>query len=88
MSDDESLTDDEWINNFEEDEEKFSEFYNEPVKYINLYFFSLENNEIIENNKIKYYLEKSNILKSKELIGLIMKVKKKDEKIYSIYSII
>jgi hypothetical protein len=40
MSDDESLTDDEWINNFEEDEEKFSEFYNEPVKYINLYFFS------------------------------------------------
>lgn len=83
MSDDESLSDDEWINKFEKDEEKFSEFYNEPVKYIKVFFFSLVHNKITEMNKIKYFLEQSNLLKSKELIGLIMKVKKKDEKIHS-----
>ena len=47
MSDDESLTDDEWINEFEDDEEKFGEFYNEPVDYINIYFLYLKNKEIL-----------------------------------------
>jgi len=84
MSDDESLTDDEWINEFEDDEEKFGEFYNEPVDYINIYFLYLKNKEILYRKNIKYYLRKANILSSEELIGLIVKFKRKDEKIYSI----
>ena len=84
MSDDESLTDDEWINEFEDDEDKFGEFYNEPVDYINIYFLYLKNKEILYRKNIKYYLRKVNILSSEELIGLIVKFKRKDEKIYSI----
>ena len=84
MSDDESLTDDEWINNFEDDEEKFGEFYNEPVDYIYIYFLYLKNKEILYRKNIKYYLRKINILSSEELIGLIVKFKRKNEKIYSI----
>lgn len=84
MSDDESLTDDEWINNFEDDEEKFGEFYNEPVDYIYIYFLYLKNKEILYRKNIKYNLRKINILSSEELIGLIVKFKRKNEKIYSI----
>lgn len=85
MIEEECLSDDEWINDFEKDEEKYQEFYNNPVEFIIIIFFYLNKNKEIERKKkIKVNLKKENIFQSRELIGLIMKNKKKTQRIFSI----
>jgi hypothetical protein len=85
MIEEECLSDDEWINDFEKDEEKYQEFYNNPVEFIIIIFFYLNKNKEIERKKkIKVNLKKENIFQSHELIGLIMKNKKKTQRIFSI----
>jgi hypothetical protein len=85
MIEEECLSDDEWINDFEKDEEKYQEFYNNPVEFIIVIFFYLNKNKEIERKKkIKVNLKKENIFQSRELIGLIMKNKKKTQRIFSI----
>lgn len=85
MIEEECLSDDEWINDFEKDEEKYQEFYNSPVKFIIIIFFYLnKKKEIEKKKKIKVFLRKENVFQSHELIGTMMKNKTKSQRIFSI----
>lgn len=80
---------DDWINQFEESEKLYKDFYKDNLYHINIDFIYINNNNEIE--KIKqdtFLLSEHNSIKRDELIGLLKRNSIDNDKRYSLLSIL
>jgi hypothetical protein len=81
--------DDEWINNFEETDRLYQDFYKEDLYYINLKFLYVNRNNEIEKIKHESFLmSKPNYISREEILQILKKSVSDDDRMYSLLSIL
>jgi len=80
---------DDWINQFEESEKLYKDFYKDNVYHINIDFIYINNDNEIEKIKQDIFLmSEHNSIKRDELIGLLKRNSIDNDKRYSLLSIL
>ena len=81
--------DDEWINNFENTDKLYQDFYKDDLYYINLrVIYVNRENEIDKIKHDSFLLSNKNIISENEIIGILKKHSIDNERKYSLLSIL
>ena len=80
---------DDWINNFEENDKLYKDFYKDNLCYVNIDFIYInKNNEIEKIKQESFLLSEQNSITRDELIGLLKRNSIDNDKRYSLLSIL
>ena len=83
------MLDTKWLDNFEEEDKKYEQFYKEDVQNIKLhYIYVNKNNEIEEIVKDIINLSLNNCISREELVGILKKTSYYNNKRYTVLSIL
>ena len=80
---------DDWINNFEENDKLYKDFYKDNLCFVNIDFIYInKNNEIEKIKQEPFLMSKQNSITREELIGLLKRNSIDNDKRYSLLSIL
>ena len=80
---------DDWINNFEENDKLYKDFYKDNLCYVNIDFIYInKNNEIEKIKQEPFLMSEQNSITRDELIGLLKRNSIDNDKRYSLLSIL
>jgi len=89
MDSDNEEFDDDWINKYEDEEEKYKIFYPEEVKYLKVNCLYInKKNELEKITEKEIHLNKGNKIEKEELVKLIRENEKMDKTKYKLISIL
>ncbi len=89
MDSDNEEFDDDWINKYEDEEEKYKVFYPEEVKYLKVNCLYInKKNELEKITEKEIHLNKGNKIEKEELVKLIRENEKMDKTKYKLISIL
>ena len=80
---------DDWINNFEDNDKLYKDFYKDNLYYVNIDFIYInKDNEIEKIKQDSFLMSEQNSIKRDELIGLLKRNSIDNDKRYSLLSIL
>jgi len=80
---------DEWINNFENTDRLYQDFYRDDLYYINLKFIYLNrSNEIEKIKQESFLMSRQNYISREEILGILKKSINDDNRRYSLLSML
>jgi hypothetical protein len=85
----EEKLDDSWINDFENNDKPYNDFYKDDIYSVNINIFYVDKNDSIEKvTEEIYFMQKPNIISREEIIGLIKRNSINNNNNYSLLSIL